>query len=224
MLLDPTDNRQMRTFGNKHELTLKNVRETDFGNYSCMADNSLGRERGSIEVSGRPHASKIVSNSLGSFKDQYNLTWTVNSFLPIEEYRILYRVNTVSVYKLCIFDGLSLSTVFGDVFQAHFVNDAYQFASSAKSGRVSKSYSKQPIEWTNIIPQIENPHPTSQFANRFTYTGNFVFYGLDASTEYEVIIQSRNKEGWSDASDIFRFSTRDRGKFCFKKQPKTYFL
>eukprot|EP00093_Oithona_nana_P010757 10757.XXX_265016_286838_1 [CDS] Oithona nana genome sequencing. len=187
MLLDPTDNRQMRTFGNKHELTLKNVRETDFGNYSCMADNSLGRERGSIEVSGRPHASKIVSNSLGSFKDQYNLTWTVNSFLPIEEYRILYRVNT-----------------------AHFVNDAYQFASSAKSGRVSKSYSKQPIEWTNIIPQIENPHPTSQFANRFTYTGNFVFYGLDASTEYEVIIQSRNKEGWSDASDIFRFSTRDR--------------
>ena len=118
---------------------------------------------------------------------------------------------------------MSLSNVFGDVFQAHFVNDAYQFASSAKSGRVSKSYSKQPIEWTNIIPQIENPHPTSQFANRFTYTGNFVFYGLDASTEYEVIIQSRNKEGWSDASDIFRFSTRDRGKFCFKKQPKTYF-
>ena len=46
---------------------------------------------------------------------------------------------------------------------------------------------------------------------RFTYTGNFVFYGLIPSTEYEVIIQSRNKEGWSEASDIFRFSTRDRG-------------
>ena len=208
MLLDPTDNRQMRTFGNKHELTLKNVRETDFGNYSCMADNSLGRERGSIEVSGRPHASKIVSNSLGSFKDQYNLTWTVNSFLPIEEYRILYRVNTVS-FKVLLYFWMYFDVYF--LFQAHFVNDAYQYASSAKSGRVSKSYSKQPIEWTNIIPQIENPHPTSQFANRFTYTGNFVFYGLDASTEYEVIIQSRNKEGWSDASDIFRFSTRDRG-------------
>ena len=210
MLLDPTDNRQMRTFGNKHELTLKNVRETDFGNYSCMADNSLGRERGSIEVSGRPHASKIVSNSLGSFKDQYNLTWTVNSFLPIEEYRILYRVNTVS-FKVLLYFWMYFDVYF--LFQAHFVNDAYQYASSAKSGRVSKSYSKQPIEWTNIIPQIENPHPTSQFANRFTYTGNFVFYGLDASTEYEVIIQSRNKEGWSDASDIFRFSTRDRGNW-----------
>ena len=42
----------MQTYGNKHVLQLKNVRETDFGNYSCMADNSLGRQRGSIEVSG----------------------------------------------------------------------------------------------------------------------------------------------------------------------------
>ena len=115
MLLDPTNNHEMTTFGNRHVLTLKNVRDVDFGNYSCMADNSLGRERGSIEVSGkirinslffegqkylpffpgRPHAAKIVSPKLSAYKDQYNLTWSVNSFLPIEEYRILYRVNTV---------------------------------------------------------------------------------------------------------------------------------
>ena len=95
MLLDPTNNRHMETYGNRYVLLLKNVRETDFGNYSCMADNSLGRSRGSIEVSGRPHAAKIITPRLGSYKDQYNLTWTVNSFLPIEEYRILYRVNSV---------------------------------------------------------------------------------------------------------------------------------
>ena len=57
---------------------------------------SLGRQRGFIDVSGRPHAAKIVSNPLSYFKDQYNLTWTVDSFLPIKEYRILYRVFTVS--------------------------------------------------------------------------------------------------------------------------------
>jgi len=187
MLLDPTNNRHMETYGNRYVLLLKNVRETDFGNYSCMADNSLGRSRGSIEVSGRPHAAKIITPRLGSYKDQYNLTWTVNSFLPIEEYRILYRVNS-----------------------PHYGNDAYQFAST-KTGRSSPGfYTKQPIEWTNIIPTIDNPQPSSQYRNRFTYTGNFVFYGLTPSTEYEVIIQSRNKEGWSEASDIFRFSTRDR--------------
>lgn len=45
--------------------------------------------------SGRPHAAKIVSPRLSYFKDTYNLTWTVDSFLPIEEYRILYRIATV---------------------------------------------------------------------------------------------------------------------------------
>ena len=51
-----------------------------------------------------------------------------------------------------------------------------------------------------------------QYHNSFTYTGNFVFYGLTPSTEYEVIIQSRNREGWSDPNDIFRFSTRSKGE------------
>ena len=49
--------------------------------------------------------------------------------------------------------------------------------------------------------------------NSFSYTGNFVFFGLTPSTEYEVIIQSRNREGWSDATDIFRFNTRSQGNF-----------
>ena len=51
-----------------------------------------------------------------------------------------------------------------------------------------------------------------QYHNSFTYTGNFVFYGLTPSTEYEVIIQSRNREGWADPNDIFRFSTRSKGE------------
>ena len=53
MLLDPTENRRMENFGNKHVLILRNVKETDFGNYSCTADNSLGRNRGFIDVSGK---------------------------------------------------------------------------------------------------------------------------------------------------------------------------
>ena len=70
---------------------------------------------------------------------------------------------------------------------------------------------QQPVEWTNIIPTIDDLRPSSHFRNSFTYTASFVFYGLTPSTEYEVIIQSRNKEGWSNASDIFKFSTRDKG-------------
>ncbi len=66
-------------------------------------------------------------------------------------------------------------------------------------------------DWTNIIPTISDRRPSASYANSFTYTGNFVFYGLRPSTEYEVIIQSRNREGWSDPNDIYKFTTRTRG-------------
>ena len=52
--------------------------------------------------------------------------------------------------------------------------------------------------------------PSAALSNSFTYTGNFVFYGLRPQTEYEVIIQSRNREGWSDPNDIYKFTTRSR--------------
>ena len=43
----------METFGNRHVLIIRDVSETDFGNYTCTADNSLGRQRASTDVSGR---------------------------------------------------------------------------------------------------------------------------------------------------------------------------
>ena len=73
-------------------------------------------------------------------------------------------------------------------------------------------------DWTNIIPTISDASPKrshGHLKNSFTYTGNFVFYGLRPSTEYEVIIQSRNSDGWSDPNDIFKFSTRSRGTSIF---------
>ena len=76
----------------------------------------------------------------------------------------------------------------------------------------------QPSEWTNIIPPIDDssPNDSQMFRNSFSYTGNFIFYALLPSTEYEVIIQSKNREGWSEPTDIFRFSTRSRGSIVPK--------
>jgi hypothetical protein len=54
------------------------------------------------------------------------------------------------------------------LFQPHYGNDAYQFAST-KTGRSSPGFynNKQPIEWTNIIPTIDNPQPSSQYRYLF---------------------------------------------------------
>ena len=52
MLLEPNEYRLMEKFGIRHTLVLRKVSEADFGNYSCRAENKLGRSRAFIEVSG----------------------------------------------------------------------------------------------------------------------------------------------------------------------------
>jgi len=52
-------------------------------------------------------------------------------------------------------------------------------------------------DWTNVILTNKQERNMS----------SFTFTELTPSTEYEVIIQSRNKEGWSEPSHIFQFRT-----------------
>lgn len=43
-------------------------------------------------------------------------------------------------------------------------------------------------------------------------TGSYMFYALEPSSRYEVVIQSQNKWGWSLNSEPFYFTTRSTGK------------
>ena len=52
MLLDANENRLMEQYGFRHSMVIRSAAKTDFGNYSCSAENSLGRSRAFIEVSG----------------------------------------------------------------------------------------------------------------------------------------------------------------------------
>ena len=72
---------------------------SDFGNYTCHAENSLGVKKESVEVSGRPHPANVTSKVVSKYNDKYILEWMVDSLFVIEECRILYRMARVSVYK-----------------------------------------------------------------------------------------------------------------------------
>ena len=53
MLVVPNEYRYTEHFGIRHTLVLRKVQREDFGNYSCRAENSLGRSRAFIELSGK---------------------------------------------------------------------------------------------------------------------------------------------------------------------------
>ena len=42
----------MEQFGFRHRLVIASVSEQEFGNFSCVAENELGKSRGFIELSG----------------------------------------------------------------------------------------------------------------------------------------------------------------------------
>ena len=135
----------------------------------------------------------------------------------------LHNCSKFIYYKLLIFaivcQGLYfLIFIFQPAYHAIEKNRPSRTSQSHRNSNKSPRFlDSQPSEWTNIIPQIpqrkdQNPNDYTMIGTSFSYTGNFVFYGLTPSTQYEVIIQSRNREGWSDATDIFRFNTRSQGK------------
>ncbi|XP_055312013.1 limbic system-associated membrane protein [Sitodiplosis mosellana] len=90
-LLDPTDRRSMQSKGDRYTLTIRNFQPSDFGNYSCVADNALGRTKKYIEISGRPGPAEFISPTFSGSLEVYNLTWSVESIPPLEEIRLLYR-------------------------------------------------------------------------------------------------------------------------------------
>lgn len=63
---------------------------------SCVADNSLGRAKKYMEVSGRPGPAEFHSAPWSRSPDSYNLTWKVDSYPPLQEVRLLYRKLMVS--------------------------------------------------------------------------------------------------------------------------------
>ncbi|XP_065344709.1 lachesin-like [Cloeon dipterum] len=89
--LEPNDRRKMETKGTKHTLSISNVQSGDFGNYSCVADNSLGRAKKYMELSGRPSVVEFKSEPYSRGRDFYNLSWEVTSWPPLEEARLLWR-------------------------------------------------------------------------------------------------------------------------------------
>merc|ERR1712223_1040625 len=86
-----TDRLLFQTKGSRQTLYIRKINPSDFGNYSCRAENALGEARTFTELSGRPRPPRFTSEVIGYRPDSYNITWITDSYQPITEYKILYR-------------------------------------------------------------------------------------------------------------------------------------
>jgi len=184
MVVAGNENRIMEQFGFRHQLVILSVRESDFGNYSCLAENDLGKSRGFIELSGRPNEPQIQSDRESIYSDQFNMTWVVESFDQITSYRIIYRKYVESSNSTYDTRSRWHNIVLPDI---HLHG----------SGVISSS--------SNIV------QPLTIIQKTFKQIGSYVFFALEPNTKYEVRLQAKNGHGWSSFSSDFLFSTRSRG-------------
>jgi len=163
MLLDRNENRLMEQYGQRHNLVIANVQKEDFGNYSCSAENELGKARGFILLSGEPNRPLILSSSQGLFSDKYNLSWSVESFAPIAGYKIIYSKYTTN-------SGSEVRSRWHDVFPDISIHPLHQDKYPNSYENSYLFFALEPNTKYQVMIQARNEHGWGEYSEEFIFT------------------------------------------------------
>ncbi|XP_060522817.1 limbic system-associated membrane protein-like [Cylas formicarius] len=183
--LGTTEQHATQARGNRYTLVIRNVTMADFGNYSCVASNMHGKSRGNLELTGTASTALFDSPSLGPDKDQYNISWSVNSHASVIEYKLYYRQ------------------------QPRHHHSHYQDDIRANNTRIGFRN-----DWNNVIIPGYGVTSTYLGSVPAPYPGvtrqrmSYIIRNLQPATTYEARVQAKNEHGWNKMSPAFHFTTR----------------
>ncbi|XP_023034306.1 hemicentin-1 isoform X2 [Drosophila willistoni] len=207
MQLDTTERHIMENRGSRHTLIIRKVHPQDFGNYSCVAENQLGKARKTLQLSGKPNVAVFNSLAISQYKDRYNISWVVDSHSPIEEYKLSFRKapqghevvdNAIDSQSSHHSSSSSSSQMYGSGQNLHRSNHGGGLSNYGGYGNLMH-WGRN--DWRDVVlPAIPRSHHFSQGMS-------YMIRGLDPDQQYEATVQSRNHYGWSDLTKSFVFST-----------------
>ena len=168
--------------------------DSDLGSYTCTGENSVGTTTEEVAVTGEPLPAVVTSPATSHLPHSYSLHWTAGSLQPLTETRLLLReVAHIHSKQSCETNQGFQKPFFRN--QAAFWPCLFTIENTAMQVGTG--------DWTNmIIPSLEVSRSSS-----LTYRMQFSLHNLLESSSYEVIIQTKNKVGWSPSSDTFVFTT-----------------
>merc|ERR1712203_1225327 len=94
--------------GTRHPLTIPGVDSSKFGKYTCRAENGLGEDQKTTEVSGKAESAKIKSDPKGGEYDRFTLDWTARSVSPITTFKIEYKNIDEEIWKEAVVEAFDL--------------------------------------------------------------------------------------------------------------------
>ncbi|EZA50343.1 Lachesin [Ooceraea biroi] len=81
----------MKNNKTKHVLKVLHTLPRDFGEYKCRAQNTIGQDTKSIILTGAPSQPKLTGAEMTNDDMAIILKWRLESYSPINEYRLQYR-------------------------------------------------------------------------------------------------------------------------------------
>ncbi|XP_012135157.1 neurotrimin [Megachile rotundata] len=76
---------------NSHVLNIFHTEKEDLGDYTCVAENALGRSQKTISLTGLPSRAIILGGERTKSDTGLILKWQLESYSPITEYTLEYR-------------------------------------------------------------------------------------------------------------------------------------
>lgn len=70
MQLDTTEQHATEQRNSRYSLIIRKVHQQDFGDYSCVAENRLGKTRKTIQLTGRPNVATFTSHRISRYRDK----------------------------------------------------------------------------------------------------------------------------------------------------------
>ncbi|XP_054083725.1 hemicentin-1 isoform X2 [Zeugodacus cucurbitae] len=221
MQLDTTERHIMENRGSRHTLIIRKVHPQDFGNYSCVAENQLGKARKTLQLSGKPNIAVFNSPPISQYKDRYNISWTVDSHTPIEEYKLSFRRlpqghevdNSIDTHTgsassstlLQMYGGGGGGGIGGVGMGSGLLGSQHNHRLGSGLGAGLSSYGNVMHwgrnDWRDVVLAA------MPLSHHYTQGMSYMIRGLDPDQHYEATVQARNRYGWSDLTHSFLFST-----------------
>jgi len=171
-------------------LTIRDIREEDFGNYTCHATNSLGLDKHEIVVSGKPLPPTILPG-VSTSKTEYKLRWKVESAFPVREHNIYYE-RVIHGQKYFHQSGV----------RCYGQNDCTdcKMQDSCNMLNLRAEQKQQPQGWRRSLEDLQNLLDSQREAEQ-------ILMELVPDSHYRVKIQTVNEFGRSHWSKDFEFDT-----------------
>lgn len=100
MQIEGTDRHHVQKHASRFTLIITDVHASDFGNYSCSAENTMGKTRKSLELTGKPNVAVVRSSNTSHFKDKY-----VHEIVIFNQYPNIALLSTLKQIQ-CVLGGL----------------------------------------------------------------------------------------------------------------------